>query len=82
MRYFRYSEPSQDEQNTHAFYTVSEQEILDTYWQSWYTLMCKKYTKEVVDQEYTVEDCIKGWQTVHWAWQVDDCQKESELDLH
>lgn len=71
MRYFRYSEPSQDKENTQILYTVSEQEILDTYWQSWYDLMCKKYNKEIVDQKYTIEDCIKDWQTVNWAWQVD-----------
>jgi hypothetical protein len=61
---------------------VSEKEILDTYWNSWYSLMCKKYTKEVVDAEYTTEHCVQDWATVYWAWQVDDCQNENSLDLH
>jgi hypothetical protein len=34
--------------------------------------MCEKFGREVVDSDYTKQDCIDDWVVVHWAWEVDD----------
>jgi len=78
MRYFRYNEP-RDPKNgdfTAETITLSEQEILDYYWDYWYDTMCNKFSKETVDQKYTQTDCIRDWKVIHWAWEVEDHQGE------
>jgi hypothetical protein len=78
MRYYRYIEP-QDPENenfTTVTVTLSEQKILDYYWDYWYSAMCKKYGKENVDKDYDQDRCIQDWMTVHWAWEVEDHQGE------
>ena len=52
--------------------TLSEQEILDSYWDYWYNAMCKKYGREVVDRDYSRQDCIDDWIIVHWAWESNE----------
>lgn len=52
--------------------TLSEKEILDSYWDYWYNAMCKKYSKEVVDRDYSRQDCIDDWIIVHWAWESNE----------
>jgi hypothetical protein len=32
--------------------------------------MCEKYGKEIVDANYSFEDCLDDWIVVHWAWEV------------
>ena len=49
--------------------TLSEQEILDSYYPYWYNAMCKKYGKEHVDANFSKEDCIEEWVIIHWAWE-------------
>ena len=51
--------------------TVSEIEIKETYYPYWYDKMCQKYGKEHVDTNYTFEQCLEDWKTVHWAWEVE-----------
>jgi len=78
MRYYRYIEP-QDPENenfTTVTVTLSEQKIIDYYWDYCYRAMCKKYGKENVDKDYDQDRCIQGWMNVHWAWEVEDHQGE------
>lgn len=49
---------------------LSEQEIINQYWDYWYGRMCEKFGKEHVDANYTTQDCIDDWTVVHWAWEV------------
>lgn len=49
--------------------TLSEQEILDTYWDYWYNSMCKKFGQEVVDRDYSKQDCIDDFVIINWAWE-------------
>ena len=74
MKYYRYNKPkdSKNEDQTPVTVTLSEQEILDSYWDQWYTNMCIKFGKT----EYSTESCIRDWKTVHRAWEVEDCQSE------
>ena len=78
MRYYRYIEPHDPTNDNFApeIVTLSEQEILDYYWDYWYTGMCENFGKDTVDQEYTKDHCLKDWKAVHWAWQVEDHQGE------
>ena len=68
MRYFSYVE--YDEKDG-VVVTMSEEEILDTYWWYWYDRMCAKFGKEHVDATYTKEDALTDWIVVNWAWEVD-----------
>jgi len=50
--------------------TVSEQEILDEYWNQWYDKVCEKFGKDRADTVYSWKDCIDDWIIVNQAWQV------------
>jgi hypothetical protein len=43
----------------------TEKEILDEYWDFWYTAMVKKFGKG--HELITEQNCIKDWMVVHWA---------------
>lgn len=66
MRYWSYNEPAG---TGSIVVTMSEDEILDQYWNWWYSKMCEKFGREVVDNNYTKQDCIDDWVVVHWAWE-------------
>lgn len=70
MRYFSYDEPDEDFNN--IVVTKSEEEIRKEYYPLWYERMCKKFGKEVVDRDYSFEDCLDDWVVVNWAWEVKD----------
>jgi len=76
VRYFRYNEPKdpKNEDYTAVTVTLSEQEILDYYWDYWYTNMCGKFNKT----EYSIKSCLKDWKVAHRAWQVEDHQGERD----
>lgn len=72
MRYWCYNEPVWDEYGEavdNVVVTVSDQEIIDTYYPWWYSKMVEKFGKEKVDSTYTKEDCIDDWVIVNWAWE-------------
>ena len=50
--------------------TVSEEEIRKDYYSYWYDRMCQKFGKDIVDKNYSFEDCLDDWVVVHWAWEV------------
>ena len=71
MKYYTIVEPD-DRDGSPVYETLSEQEILDQYWDYWYGRMCQKFGKEHVDVNYTKQDCIDHWVIVHWAWESKD----------
>lgn len=68
MRYFSYNEYTEDEKG--LVITLSEEDIRKEYYPYWYRRMCDKFGKDVVDIEYTFEDCLDDWTVVNWAWEV------------
>lgn len=71
MKYWTIVEPGDDGVSP-VYETLSDQEILDQYWDYWYGRMCEKFGKDHVDATYTKQDCIDDWVVVHWAWESDD----------
>lgn len=73
MKYWKIVYPKDPENGdfTPEYITLSDQEILDQYWDHWYDQMCKKFSKEEVDAKWTKQDCIDDWVIVHWAWESD-----------
>ncbi len=59
----------------HATVTISEQQILDHYWEHWYERM-KKAGKE---NEATKEKCIEEWVVVNWAWKAESLPLEEKI---
>jgi len=60
-----------DENDNVVYETLSEEEILNQYWDYWYGKMCEKYGKEHVDSTYNKLDCIDDWTVLHWATKSD-----------
>ena len=73
MRYWSYDEyVEQDplmEGSSNNIVTLSEQEILDSFYPYWYNRMCKKYGKEHVDANFSKKECIEDWVIENWAWE-------------
>lgn len=67
MKYWKYA--TYDETGESKIVTLSEQEILDQYWNHWYTMMCTKFSENWVNENCTSQDCIDDWVVVNWAWE-------------
>lgn len=66
MKY--YSISYLNESNEDVTETLSEEQILETYWDYW----CGRMTQTGKDPEvHTFQDCIDDWRVVHWAVEVD-----------
>ena len=65
MKYYTICYPN--EHNETVWETLSEEEILDNYWNYWYNAMCAKYGVDHVNNNFTKQDCIDDWCVVHWA---------------
>jgi hypothetical protein len=74
VRYFSFDEFDGE---TGWVSTVSEVEVRETYYPYWYDKMCAKFGKEHVDANYSFEECLEDWKTVHWAWEVDSREVNS-----
>lgn len=75
MRYYSVNEydpdsPLADESGGYVE-TYSEDDIRKEYWDYWYSKMCQKYGKDIVDANYSFEDCLEDWIVINWAWKVD-----------
>lgn len=56
------------EQDSEGVLLITEQEIIDKYWDYWLDKMVKKYG---VDSELiTLDNCILDWCSVYWADEV------------
>jgi hypothetical protein len=58
--------------NEVIYETLSDAEIIATYWNHWYGKMCEKFGKDHVDAHYCKQDCIDDWTVVHWAVESKD----------
>lgn len=69
MRYWTFVEPlsPENEDFSPVFTTMSDEDILKEYWDSWYERMCNKFGKDHVDANYGPQECIDDWVIVHWA---------------
>lgn len=66
MKYYSYNEYTN---GGGIILTMSEDEIVRSYWDYWYGMMVKKYGKEHIDANYTIFDCIEDWVIVNNAWE-------------
>ncbi len=66
MKYYSICYP--DEHNNHIEETLSEQDILDHYWEYWYEAMVRAGKRDLI----SLDRCIGDFVTVNWAWEVDD----------
>lgn len=59
-----------DENNNHVIREITEDEILEDYWNYWNEQMVKKfgYGHELI----TKDNCINDWIVVNWAWEKKD----------
>ena len=74
MRYWCYNSPvdNGDDLVEDIVEVISEKEIIDTYYPTWYNSMVKKFGKDHVDATYCEADCIDDWVVVNWAWESTD----------
>jgi len=63
MRHFTYSYPAEDGSEVQV--TLSEEEILQEFWEYWEGQMLKKYDK--TNPIICEANCIEDWVTVNWA---------------
>ena len=68
VEYYTIMEPTSPDDNTPVYTTYSKEEILNMYWDYWYSNMCKKFGKDMVDSTYSTQDCIDDWVITNWAW--------------
>lgn len=74
MRSFLFNERLMtDEGYEDVVLTITEQEILDTYWTFWKTKMVAKYGHG--DYRITEENCIEDWVVSNWAWEKKEDDK-------
>lgn len=67
MKYFTYVVPGEVKE----YVTMSELEIIKTYWPVWYKEKCEKYGHRFVDFTYNFDDCIQEWIIVNEAYESD-----------
>lgn len=65
MNYWSYNAPEV------GVVTLSEKEIIDSFYPFWYRKMVKKYGSDYVEANFSQVECIEDWAVVHWAWKVD-----------
>lgn len=65
---WRYVEPAEDG-ITPVYTTLTEQEIVERYWDYMYERVLASKGKEAADS-MTESDCIWSFICVHWAWLV------------
>lgn len=66
MKTYRYVELGTEEEP--YFITMSEQEIIDTYWSYWLAAMMRAFPDG--SELITRENCIDDYVAVHWATEI------------
>lgn len=56
MRYYKIHSTVE---NTYS--TLSEKQILESYYSQWYKKMCDQYEQAFVDATFSFEDCLEYW---------------------
>lgn len=64
MRYFTYVEPTSVDDPTPLFVTMSEEQILDSYWEYWSEKMLESGR---ITEDINPRNCIDDWRVIHWA---------------
>ena len=64
MRVFKYEDPMED--GSVRTTIISEDEIIDTYYDYW----CKMMEKVGKAIEISREKCIQDFLVMHWAWKI------------
>lgn len=73
MKYYCFNEQSDvDDPAINNVIVMSEQEILDEYYDEWYDAMVSKFGQEAVDANYCRLDCVDDWCIVNCAWESTD----------
>jgi hypothetical protein len=49
---------------------ITELEIIDSFYEYWYSRMIKKYSTEELEKMDLKGLCIKDWVANNWAWEV------------
>lgn len=70
MKYYSYNEYDPDP-TKRVVVTLSEQEILNTYWDLWKEEGIKRWGKEHFEANYSEKDCIEDWVVVNFARESD-----------
>jgi len=69
MKYYTICYPDHNilgQEYTH-WETLSEQEILDSYWDYWSSKVAEVNPHHLISKQITKENCINDWCIVHWA---------------
>lgn len=67
MRYWIYCEPASEVSSVPVYTILSDQAILDSYWEYW----CGRMESVGKQAELDRETCIQDWVTIHWAQPAD-----------
>lgn len=76
-RKWTYVEPAgagAEDPNAPVYTTMTEQQIIDQFYDHWAKQMLKVALTKVV--EISHEQCIADWVVVHWAWEGENRGKE------
>ena len=70
MKVYQYYEYQPDSDKKEILVEITEDEILESYWNYWNEKMVKKfgYGHELI----TKENCIEDFIVIHWAWEKTD----------
>ena len=71
MKTYSYTEPEYDDVGNivgNLVYTLTEEEIIDSYYFHWSREMCRQR----LDYLVTKDNCIDDWVAVNWAWEVNN----------
>jgi len=71
MKTYSYNEPEYDDVGNivgNLVYTLTEEEIIDSYYVHWSREMCHQRKDHLV----TKDNCIDDWVAVNWAWEVNN----------
>lgn len=60
----------------HVEETFSEEQILKSYWDYWYSRMAEVGRLDIA----TEENCIMDWIVLHWAWETDKFGNDKGTD--
>lgn len=66
MKYYTYAEPTSATDSTPIYHTLSEDEIIEEYWDHFIEGIKKRGGDP---NTYCKWDCIDTWVVVHWAWE-------------
>lgn len=66
MKRYKYVEPDENDQVKEVILT--EEDILNEYWEFWSRKMAEKFGND--HEDITEKNCIEDWLSAHWAVEV------------